>query len=128
VTFTGWLDRGALAALYEQAAVFALPSAWPEPFGIVGLEAMSAGLPVVATDVGGVRQWLADGETGIAVRPRDPRAFAAALGTLLGDPDMRARMGAAASARAVGEFSLAGHLARVLSMYEQARRGREVAA
>lgn len=128
VTFTGWLDRSALAALYGKASVFALPSAWPEPFGIVGLEAMSHGLPVVATDVGGVRQWLVQGETGLAVRPRDAKAFAAALVTLLGDPETRARMGAAGAARAATEFSLERHVTAVLEMYEQARRGREVAA
>ena len=89
---------------------------------------MSAGLAVVATDAGGVRQWLADGETGIAVPPRDPRAFAAAVARLLRDGDLRKRMGAAGKARAQNDFSLERHVTAVLEMYAQARRGREVAA
>jgi glycosyltransferase involved in cell wall biosynthesis len=128
VTFTGWLDRETIAAWYGRATVFAMPSAWPEPFGIVGLEAMSAGLPVVATDVGGVRQWLVDGVTGIAVPPRDPGAFAGALHCLLADATLRRTMGAAGRERVMKEFSLERHVASVLEMYEQARRGREVAA
>jgi glycosyltransferase involved in cell wall biosynthesis len=128
VTFTGWLDRATIAGWYGRATVFAMPSAWPEPFGIVGLEAMSAGLPVVATDVGGVRQWLVDGVTGIAVPPRDPGAFAGALHCLLADTTLRRTMGAAGRERVAKDFSLERHVASVLEMYEQARRGREVAA
>lgn len=128
VTFTGWLDAASVAGWYRRASVFALPSAWPEPFGIVGLEAGRAGLPVVATDVGGIRQWLVDGVTGFAVPPRDEAAFAGALHSLLADATLRRTMGAAAREHVTKEFSLERHVASVLAMYEQARRGREVAA
>ncbi|MGH2829307.1 MAG: glycosyltransferase family 4 protein [Actinomycetota bacterium] len=128
VQFLGWLDRERLAAWYAAADVVAVPSAWPEPFGIVGLEAMAAGKPVVATEVGGVREWLVPGETGFAVAPRDAAGFAAALGQLLADSALRERMGAAASARVEALHTLDCHIDRVVEMYRHACRGWEKAA
>lgn len=57
VDVTGWLSRAQLSAVYRRAAALLLPSRWQEPFGIVGLEALSMGVPVVAWDSGGVREW-----------------------------------------------------------------------
>jgi glycosyltransferase involved in cell wall biosynthesis len=76
------------------------PSIWAEPFGIVALEAQVAGKPVVASDVGGLRDIVADGETGLMAPAGDRDALAAALARMLGDVEMRARMGAAAAQRA----------------------------
>ncbi len=120
ITFTGWVSAGLLAGWRARAAVVAVPSMWPEPFGIVGLEAMAAGRPVVAFDTGGIGEWLVDGETGRLVRPGDVRAFADALRGSLQDEEMRERMGAAAGARAAA-FALGTHVERVLGIYEQAR-------
>jgi glycosyltransferase involved in cell wall biosynthesis len=75
------------------------------------LEAMVAGKPVVATDVGAVRELVADGETGILVPPADPVALADAIGELVSDEEKRQRMGEAGRSRALREFSL-GELAR----------------
>ena len=58
----GWLDRRRLCAAYRRAAVVAMPSRWQEPFGIVGLEALTLGTPVAAWDSGGVREWHPGGE------------------------------------------------------------------
>jgi len=60
VTFWGWVNQGSLATLYEACNLVAVPSLWPEPFGLVGVEAMFHGKPVVAFDVGGIRDWLID--------------------------------------------------------------------
>jgi glycosyltransferase involved in cell wall biosynthesis len=71
---------------------------WPaveEAYGMATLEAMAAGLPVVAGDEGGVSALVADGETGLLASPRDPADFAARLARLLDDPGLRRRMGAA---------------------------------
>jgi glycosyltransferase involved in cell wall biosynthesis len=57
----GWLDRPSLAAAYRDAAALLLPSRWQEPFGLVGLEALTLGTPVVAWDSGGVREWYPAG-------------------------------------------------------------------
>lgn len=127
-TFPGWIDRATLAGWYRAADVVAVPSAWPEPFGIVGLEAMTAGKVVVATDIGGIREWLVPGQTGIAVPPRDARRFGEALQMLIEDQAMRQRMGAAGKNRAETVFALRPHLEHVVDLYKKARRSREEAA
>jgi glycosyltransferase involved in cell wall biosynthesis len=88
-----------LAPLIRSAdAVLCLP--WYEPFGIVPLEAMACGVPVVAAAVGGLLDTVDDGVTGIRVPPRDPCAAADAVRALLADDALRARMGCAGRARA----------------------------
>ena len=83
------------------------------------VEAMAAGRPIVATDVGGVRDAVRDGENGILVPPADPPAFAAAVRTLLSDPAKRQRMGAAGATRAREQFH-AGHVVGSLErLYER---------
>ena len=62
VEVLGWLDRARLSAAYRRAAVLVMPSRWQEPFGIVGLEALTLGTPVAAWDSGGVREWHPGGE------------------------------------------------------------------
>ena len=62
VEVLGWLDRRSLSAAYRRAAVLVMPSRWQEPFGIVGLEALTLGTPVAAWDSGGVREWHPGGE------------------------------------------------------------------
>jgi glycosyltransferase involved in cell wall biosynthesis len=74
------------------ADVFAFPS-WHEAFPLSVLEALSAGLPVMATEVGGVPDALTHGEGGFIVPPRDPAGMQAALEALLADAPLRARMG-----------------------------------
>ena len=100
VTFVGWVAHAQLADYYDQARVVAVPSRWAEPFGMVGLEAMWASRPVVGFAVGGIPDWLADGETGFLVGERDTRAFAHALEELLGSRELAARMGRAGWERA----------------------------
>ncbi len=62
VEVLGWLDRRRLSAAYRRAAVLVMPSRWQEPFGIVGLEALTLGTPVAAWDSGGVREWHPGGD------------------------------------------------------------------
>ena len=97
--------------------IFALPSR-AENFPVAALEAMAAGLPVVATRVGGVPELVADGETGLVVEPEDPAALAAALDSLAGDDARRRRLGDA-GARRVRELYDAERMAtRVIALYE----------
>lgn len=78
--FPGWIDGAARAALYAGASVVAVPSVWPEPFGLTGLEGGAYGAAAIAFDVGGIRAWLHDGENGWLVDPRRGAAgFAEAL-------------------------------------------------
>ncbi|MGW1544919.1 glycogen synthase [Streptomyces sp. NPDC002309] len=99
------LPRPEVIQLLTHAAVFACPSVY-EPLGIVNLEAMACGTAVVASQVGGIPEVVADGKTGLLV-PLDEDfepALTRALDTVLGDPDGARRMGEAGRERAVGEF------------------------
>jgi glycosyltransferase involved in cell wall biosynthesis len=109
-TFPGWLDAAACADLLDRASILAVPSVWPEPFGLVGLEAAARGVPSVAFDVGGIREWLDDGRSGLLAGPRpDAEPLARALASVLFDDALRARL--AQGARAVAErFTIDRHV------------------
>jgi glycosyltransferase involved in cell wall biosynthesis len=102
VTFLGWRDD--VRAQLESVDVLVLPSRY-EGLPLVVLEAMLAGVPVVATEVGGLRECIEPERTGVLVPPGDPRALAAALRRLLGDADRRERLAAAAREEAVRRFT-----------------------
>jgi len=90
-----------------------------EAFGLVLLEAMAARKAVVATNVGGVGEIVADGETGLLVPPRDPHAIARAVCTLLGDAQRRARMGNAGRRRVEGDFTIHNAVRSYERLYEE---------
>lgn len=100
----GFVPHDELQRLYARAAVVACPSR-REGFGVACLEAMAHARPVVASDVGGLRDLVVDGETGLVVPPRRPEALRAALERLLGDKELRRRLGAAGRERAREHFS-----------------------
>jgi glycosyltransferase involved in cell wall biosynthesis len=105
----------------RSASVVALPSLWPEPFGLVGLEAGAVGVPAIAVDAGGVRQWLRDGVNGIAVRePASARSFGDALASLLADRDALAAFRAGAF-RVAQEMTLEAHIDRLEPILRSAR-------
>jgi len=91
IKFHGFVD--APQTFYKNADVVAFPSMWQEPFGLVGIEAMANSKPVVAFNVGGVRQWLENDKNGILVPERDTKAFAKALDTLATDVQKRNQLG-----------------------------------
>jgi len=110
VEFRGWVDHAAIGRVYDAATVVAVPSRWPEPFGLIGLESMLRSRPVVAFDVGGIRQWLRHDETGVLVPPQDTAAFAQALDRLTGNRALCERFGSTARSVAVRDFSHTAHL------------------
>ena len=93
VTFVGPLDNEALSAEYRRAAALVFPSRAPETSGLVGLEALAHGTPVIGSLVGGMGEWLLPERTGLGVPSGDPAALAAAIDRLLGDPALRERLG-----------------------------------
>ncbi len=104
VEFTGRIGHDEATQQYRRADIFVFPSFF-ESMGIPPVEAMVAGLPVVSSPVGGVVEIVQDGRTGVFVERGDSHALASALRDLIGDPERRARLGAAGYARAVENFS-----------------------
>jgi phosphatidylinositol alpha-mannosyltransferase len=100
VEFLGRVDDDEKAALYRNADVFVSPATGRESFGIVLLEAMAAGTPVVCSDIHGYKGVVRRGREGLLVPPRNPKALAAAVLQLFADPAAAARMGAAGQERA----------------------------
>ncbi|MBV1949324.1 glycogen synthase [Streptomyces sp. BV129] len=117
------LPRAEVVQLLTHAAVFVCPSVY-EPLGIVNLEAMACGTPVVASRVGGIPEVVDDGRTGLLVDPGDgfEGNLARALDTVLADPVAARRMGEAGRARAVGEFGWDAVARRTAGLYEEIRK------
>ena len=123
------LRRSDVIQLYSRATVFCCPSVY-EPFGIINLEAMACGTPVVASAVGGIPEVVVDGETGLLIDPgllpetfdpADPGAFSAALAEginrLVGDTVLRERMAVAGRRRVEERFSWDAIAERTLTLY-----------
>jgi glycogen synthase len=130
------LPRDAIIQFYSHATVFCCPSIY-EPFGIINLEAMACGTPVIASQVGGIPEVVVDGVTGLLVpleqqaespfEPLDPQRFsadlAAAINRLLQDPDVRQRMAQAGRERVEREFSWPAIARQTGDLYASLTRG-----
>ena len=112
------LPKHDVIQLLTHATVFAIPSIY-EPLGIVNLEAMACGTAVVGSRTGGIPEVVADGETGLLVPAGEPEPLAAALNTLLSDPDRAAAMGQAGRKRAVAEFGWPAIAAQTADLYAE---------
>ena len=122
-SFPGWLDADRRAAALARATVLAVPSVWPEPFGLVGLEAAAMGVPAVAFDTGGISQWLRNQVSGLLVAPASGyRGFATALAAILESSVVRARLSAGAR-DAAREMSVDAHLAGLEQVLRDAAHG-----
>jgi glycosyltransferase involved in cell wall biosynthesis len=113
VRFAGWVNPQDLGDYYARAKVVAVPSRWPEPFGMIGLEAMHYGRPVVAFRAGGIPDWLEHGITGLMAPEQDVMAFARALEQLLSDPQLCSQLGRQAQERVRSRFGFEDYLNRL---------------
>lgn len=104
VVSLGRISRDEVAECFGRAGIFCLPTR-VEPFGVVVVEALHAGLPIVASSVGAIPDMVANGENGYLVPPGDEGALAEALLKLMGDPDLQAGMGARSRQRAETVYS-----------------------
>jgi len=121
-SFAGWVDDREKADLLSRAALLAIPSLWPEPFGLVGLEAAAFGVPAVGFDVGGLSAWLTDGTNGRLI-PRSAGAagFGDAMASIVSDAALRARFSTGARAVAA-RLTPDAHLAALERIFGAVRR------
>ena len=125
IVFLGWQPDDTLPALYRSAQVFCAPATGGESFGIVLLEAMAAGVPVVASDIEGYRDVVSSGKQGLLVPPRDESALADAVCRLLQDKALRSEMATAGQAWA-HHFTWPQIAERILHFYGERARLSEV--
>jgi len=127
VRFRGRVERADVPRLLRSADVLAA-TPWYEPFGIVPLEAMACGVPVVVSAVGGLIDTVVDGVSGIHVAPRDPAGLSRALCALAADPERRRRLGRVGMERARARYSWARIAAETLDVYRAMTAGRRLRA
>ena len=120
VEFRGWLAPEQLARELGEASVVVVPSVWPEPFGLVGIEAHASGRPVVASATGGIGDWLEDGVNGLLARPGDVADLARKLELMLSDPERQRTMGEAGRTGVAARFSVQAHVEAILEAYRAA--------
>ncbi|HWC57920.1 MAG TPA: glycosyltransferase family 4 protein [Candidatus Paceibacterota bacterium] len=118
VSFRGHLSKEKIREMYRDATLLIMPSIWPEAFGKVGIEAMSVGRPVIAADVGGISDWLIDGEVGYLVPPKDPAAITEKVITLFSDEALLKTMSEKAR-RQSEKFSIESHTEKILEVYNE---------
>ncbi len=117
VLFLNSWPHAAVMEAWRRCSLAVVPSAWPEPFGLVALEAMISSRPVIASRIGGLSDTVIDGETGLLVTPGDPIALAKALRRLLADRDLREQMGRAGRVRSE-IFQAAAVVPRIEQVYQ----------
>jgi len=123
VVLAGYVPDQVLPRFHASADIFCAPATGRESFGIVLLEAMSAGLPVVATEIPGYLSVVEAGVDSLTVSPKRPVELGAALTVLARDPLLRRRLGEAAQAKAQ-RYAWRTVTARIIEVYQQARRSR----
>jgi glycosyltransferase involved in cell wall biosynthesis len=127
VEFVGPVSREALPAFYRGARFLVVPSIWYECYAIVLLEAMTMGLPIIATDIGGTPEVFEDGKSGLLVKPGDAHELAVAMRRLWDDPGLCAQMGQAARARAMQTFTPDVYYRRLMGVFQLAIERRRAA-
>lgn len=105
VQFVGPVMPENVLAEFDRATAVLVPSRWEEPFGLVALEAMQTGRPVIASRVGGLKEIVQDGETGLLVQKEDAAALAEAMSAIITDPHRAREMGDAGRRRAIKNFN-----------------------
>ncbi|MDZ8185451.1 MAG: glycosyltransferase family 4 protein [Nostoc sp. ChiSLP02] len=117
ITWHGWCDRHKIDELYQQCFAVIFPSVWPEPAGLVTLEAYARYRPVIGSAVGGIPEHLRDGETGILVPGNDIKKLAQAINYLSSDYQKSLEMGKQGHALLMREFTMNCHVNNLRTIY-----------
>lgn len=119
VEFLGYVDRDRLHERVLEALCVVMPSIWYENFPYSILEAFALGKPVIASDIGGMPETVADGETGLLFEPGSPRALAEKMEYLLANPGRAVEMGRNARKRVETEFDSETHYRKLMEVYSR---------
>lgn len=119
IEFTGWIKTDRIRAEYAATTALIVPSLCPEAFGLVAVEAMATGRPVIGTSVGALPEIIQDGQTGLIIPPADADALASAIIRLATDPELVAKMGEQA-ATATKRFDVQNFISHLESIYTTA--------
>lgn len=122
VLFLGNLPQKIMPHIYSGADVFVLSTIYKEPFGIAAVEALASGVPVIASNIDGLKVIVEDGEVGYLVSPRDVDAIANRITRILTNRNLRENLRRNARRRAVKEFSWIAKAKRIAEIYEEACR------
>jgi glycosyltransferase involved in cell wall biosynthesis len=122
VLMLGSWPHSAVMQAWKRSSIALVPSVWTEPFGMVVIEAMSTGRPVIASQVGGILDIVTHGESGLLVTPGDPESLREAIEMLLSKPEMREQMGKAAQQRSAG-FRASVVVPRIEQIYRSITQG-----
>jgi len=119
VHFKGFVPQEELKNYYREATLVAISSVWPEPIATIGLEVMRYGLPVVAFNAGGVKDWLTDGENGFLVPWMDTAVFAERIDQLLGNKQLAQTMGAKGLALVTAQYDFESYISNLEEQFSQ---------
>jgi len=115
----GSQDYVDLPDIYRSMDIVVFPSVWNEPFGLVNIEGMACGLPVIASDVGGIPEIITDQCEGLLVPPNDPARLAAAMDRLIGDAQLRTLLGKNGRERVLSKYSIDVYGRNLLRLYSR---------
>ncbi|MEO7678812.1 MAG: glycosyltransferase family 4 protein [Verrucomicrobiota bacterium] len=119
VKFMGFVPQEELKNFYRECTIMAISSVWPEPFATIGMEAMRYGIPVVAFDAGGIKDWLKDGQNGFLVPWMDRDKYAARLQQLLQDKPLARKMGDEGHRMVDEQYSFAEYILGLEAMFRK---------
>jgi len=117
VEFASWTDE--IAKYYRELNVYVLPSTYPDPFPTVNLEAMLYHKPVIATNIGGSKEQVVDGETGFIIEPNKPEVLAEKIEYLYKNPEIAKQMGEEGHKRVTTEFTMEKYVDEHLKLYRK---------
>jgi glycosyltransferase involved in cell wall biosynthesis len=119
ITWHGWCEKEKLEELYQQCFALVFPSIWPEPAGLITLEAYARYRPVIASSVGGIPEYMRHGETGILVAANDTKELSTAITELSSNYQKSRSMGERGHAWVLQEFTLDRHVERLQKIYHR---------
>jgi glycosyltransferase involved in cell wall biosynthesis len=117
INFLGKVNHSKIINFYKNSTLIIVPSIWPEPFGLIGPEAMSVGRPLIATNLGGIPEWLMDKKTGYLVKPKDINSLAGKIIKLLSNKEIINKMGIEGRKKAINSFSIKIYVKKIETIY-----------